>query len=142
MKDNLSEQEFAIIPTVVSGNQEMVIIDFLKIAIELLRQARTLEDTQDVWQKVNALEALSKKFRLSKDVQLDATELRIRIERRLGEILSQKKSKRRRSLKKQNQNSVKVDLDSETSKSIRSNLNFTKNDLSNSRNLPALHKNL
>jgi hypothetical protein len=39
MKDNLSEQEFAIIPTVVSGNQEMVIIDFLKIAIELLRQA-------------------------------------------------------------------------------------------------------
>ena len=87
MKDNLSEQEFAIIPTVVSGNQETVIIDFLKIAIELLRQARTLEDTQDVWQKVNALEALSKKFRLSKDVQLDATELRIRIERRLGEIL-------------------------------------------------------
>jgi ParB family chromosome partitioning protein len=142
MKDNLSEQEFAIIPTVVSGNQEMVIIDFLKIAIELLRQARTLEDTQDVWQKVNALEALSKKFRLSKDVQLDATELRIRIERRLGEILSKKNQSGEGGLKKQNQNSVKVDLDSETSKSIRSNLNFTKNDLSKFQELASTPQKL
>ncbi|MDZ4786434.1 MAG: hypothetical protein SGJ02_10200 [bacterium] len=130
MKDNFSEQQFAIIPTVVSGNQETVIVDFLKTAKELLRQARTLEDTQDAWQKVNALEALSKKFRLSKDVQLDATELRIRIERRLGEMLNKKNKNGEGDIKNHNQNSVKVDLDSEDSKSIPLNLNLTKNDLS------------
>ncbi|WP_293334048.1 hypothetical protein [Microcoleus sp. CAWBG58] len=130
MKEPSFEHEFAIIPTFVSGNQETVVVQFLKTATNLLRKAKTLEEIQEVWQKVNALEALSKKFRLSKDVQLDATELRIRIERRLGEILRQKTESREGHIKKQNQNLVKVDLDSEDSKSIRSNLNFTKNDLS------------
>jgi hypothetical protein len=90
MKEPFSEQQFAIIPTVVSGNQETVIVQFLTTATELLKQAKTPEEIQEVWQKVNALEALSKKFRLSKEVQLDATELRIRIERRLGELLTKK----------------------------------------------------
>jgi hypothetical protein len=115
MKDNFSEQQFAIIPTVVSGNQETVIVDFLKTARELLKQARTLENTQDLWQKVNAIEALSKKFRVSKEIQIEATELRIRIERRLGEILIQKTDKREKDIKKQNQNT---------------NFGFTKNELS------------
>jgi ParB family chromosome partitioning protein len=106
MKEPFSEQQFAIIPTVVSGNQETVIVQFLTTATELLKQAKTPEEIQEVWQKVNALEALSKKFRLSKEVQLDATELRIRIERRLGELLTKKNN------------------------SIPSNLSFTKNDLS------------
>lgn len=129
MKDSSSEQQFAIIPTIVSGNQEMVVIDFLKTARELLRQARTVEEAQAVWQKVNALEAISKKCRLSKDVQLDATELRIWIERRLGEILSQNNQSRAGNIKNQHQNSVKVNLDSKDSKSIPPNLSFTKNDL-------------
>ncbi|HEY9830674.1 MAG TPA: hypothetical protein V6D26_08845, partial [Stenomitos sp.] len=90
MKEPFSEQQFAIIPTIVSGNQEIVVVQFLKIANELIKQAKTLEEIQEIWQKVSALEALSKKFRLTKEVQLDATESRIRIERRLGEILSQK----------------------------------------------------
>ena len=106
MKEPFSERQFAIIPTVVSGNQETVIVQFLTTATELLKQAKTPEEIQEVWQKVNALEALSKKFRLSKEVQLDATELRIRIERRLGELLTKKNN------------------------SIPSNLSFTKNDLS------------
>jgi hypothetical protein len=132
MKEPFSEQQFAIIPTVVSGNQETVIVQFLTTAKELLKQAKTLEEIQEVWQKVNALEALSKKFRLSKEVQLDATELRIRIERRLGELLSQKNNSREGNIKNQNhnRNSMKVDLDSYDSKSIPSNLSFTKNDLS------------
>jgi hypothetical protein len=129
MKDSSSEQQFAIIPTIVSGNQEMVVIDFLKTARELLRQARTVEEAQAVWQKVNALEAISKKCRLSKDVQLDATELRIWIERRLGEILSQNNQSRAGDVKNQYQNSVKVNFDSKDSKSIPPNLSFTKNDL-------------
>jgi hypothetical protein len=129
MKYSSSEQQFAIIPTIVSGNQEMVVIDFLKTARELLRQARTVEEAQAVWQKVNALEAISKKCRLSKDVQLDATELRIWIERRLGEILSQNNQSRAGNIKNQHQNSVKVNLDSKDSKSIPQNLSFTKNDL-------------
>lgn len=132
MKEPFSEQQFAIIPTVVSGNQETVIVQFLTTAKELLKQAKTLEEIQEVWQKVNALEALSKKFRLSKEVQLDATELRIRIERRLGELLSQKNNSREGNIKNQNHNlnSMKVDLDSYDSKSISSNIGFTKNDLS------------
>lgn len=130
MKEPLSEHQFAIIPTIVSGNQETVVVKFLKTATELLKQAKTLEEIQEIWQKVNALEALSKKFRLSKEVQLDATELRIRIERRLGEILSQKTQSRQGDRKNQNQKSVKVNLDSEGSKDIPSNLSFTKNDLS------------
>ncbi|OBQ34545.1 MAG: hypothetical protein AN487_17835 [Anabaena sp. CRKS33] len=132
MKEPFSEQQFAIIPTVVSGNQETVIVQFLTTAKELLKQAKTLEEIQEVWQKVNALEALSKKFRLSKEVQLDATELRIRIERRLGEFLSQKNNSREGNIKNQNHNlnSMKVDLDSYDSKSISSNIGFTKNDLS------------
>jgi hypothetical protein len=130
MKEPFSEQQFAIIPTVVSGNQETVVVQFLTTAMELLKEAKTLEEIQEVWQKVNALEALSKKFRLSKEVQLDANELRIRIERRLGEILRQKTESREGNIKNQNQNSIKVDLDSEDYKSIPSNLSFTKNDLS------------
>ena len=106
MKEPLSEHQFAIIPTIVSGNQETVVVQFLITAKELLKQAKTLEEIQEVWQKVNALEALSNKFRLSKEVQIDATELRIRIERRLGELLTQKNN------------------------SIPSKLSFTKNDLS------------
>lgn len=129
MKDPSSEQQFAIIPTIVSGNQEMVVIDFLKTARELLRQARTVEEAQAVWQKVNALEAISKKCRLSKDVQLDATELRIWIERRLGEILSQNNQSRVGDVKNQYHKSVKVNLDDKESKSIPPNLSFTKNDL-------------
>ncbi|MEG4962813.1 MULTISPECIES: hypothetical protein [unclassified Microcoleus] len=142
MKEPSFEHEFAIIPTIVSGNQETVVVQFLKAATELLSKAKTLEEIQDAWQKVNALEALSKKFRLSKDVQLDATELRIRIERRLGEMLSKKNQSGEGGLKKQNQNSVKVDLDSETSKSIRSNLNFTKNDLSKFQELASTPQKL
>ncbi|MCC5638708.1 hypothetical protein LC593_23315 [Nostoc sp. CHAB 5844] len=130
MKDPLSEHQFAVIPTIVSGNQETVVVQFLKTATELLKQAKTLEEIQEVWQKLNALEALSKKFRLSKEVQLDATELRIRIERRLGEMLSQINQSREGDIKNQNQNSVKVNLDSNDSKSIRSNLSFTKNEWS------------
>jgi len=129
MKEPFSEQQFAIIPTIVSGNQEMVVVQFLKTAGELLRQAITLEETQEVWQKVNALEAISKKFRLSKEVQLDATELRIRIERQLGGILSQKTGSIEGDIKKQSQNSVKVDLDYQDYKRILSNLGFTKNEL-------------
>ncbi len=130
MKEPFSEQQFAIIPTVVSGNQETVIVQLLTTAKELLKQAKTIEEIQEVWQKVNALEALSKKFRLSKEVQLDATELRIRIERRVGELLSQKNNSREGNIKNQNPNSIKVDLDSHDSRSIPSNLSFTKNDLS------------
>ncbi|MHC5729172.1 MAG: hypothetical protein ACYTXY_34650, partial [Nostoc sp.] len=102
----------------------------MKTARELLSQAKTLEETQEVWQKVNALEAISKKFRLSKEVQLDAIELRIWIERRLGEILRQKTESIEGDIKSQNQNSIKVDLDSEDYKTTPSNLSFTKNDLS------------
>ncbi len=130
MKDPYSEQQFAIIPTIVNGNQEMVVIEFLKTARELLRQARTLEEAQEVWQKVNAMEAISKKCRLNKDVQLDATELRLWIERRLGEILSQKKQSTEGDVENQHHNSVNVNLESKDSKSISSNLSFTKHDLS------------
>jgi hypothetical protein len=130
MKEPFSEQQFAIIPTVVSGNQETVIVQFLTTAKELLKQAKTIEEIQEIWQKGNALEALSKKFRLSKEVQLDATELKIRIERRLGEMLSQKNNSREGNIKNQNRNSIKVDLDSHDSRTIPSNLSFTKNDLS------------
>jgi ParB family chromosome partitioning protein len=77
----------AIIPTVISGNQETAVIEYLEAARCDISETRSLEETQDILQKVNALEAISKKFRLSKEVQLDATELRIRIERRLGEML-------------------------------------------------------
>ncbi len=129
MKEPLSEHQFAIIPTIINGNQETVVAQFLKTARELLKQAITLEETQEVWQKVNAVEALSKKFRLSKEVQLDATELRIRIERHLGGILSQKTGSIEGDIKKQSQNSVKVDLNSQDYKSILSNLGFTKNEL-------------
>ncbi len=130
MKDPLSEHQFAIIPTIVSGHQETVVVNFLKTARELLREARTLEETQEVWQKINGLEAISKKFRLSKEVQLDITELRIWIERRLGEISRQKIEIGKGDIKKNNQNSVKVDLDVDYSKNILSNFGFTKNDLS------------
>lgn len=130
MKEPFSEQPFAIIPTVVSGNQETVLLQFVKTTEELLTQAITLEETQELWQKVNAMEALSKKFRLRKEVQLDTTELRIRIERRLGEMLSKKTESRAEDIKKQNQISEKVDFDSEDSQSIPSNLCFTKNELS------------
>jgi len=130
MKKPLSKHQFAIISTLISGDQETVVVQFLQKARKLVKQAITLEETQEVWQKVNALEALSKKFRLSKEVQLDATELRIRIERRLGEILSQKAENRGEYIKKQNQNSGKVDLDLEDSKSVRSNRSFTKNEWS------------
>jgi hypothetical protein len=129
MKYPSSEQQFAIIPTIVSGNQEMVVIDFLKTARELLRQAKTVEEAQAVWQKVNGLEAISKKCRLSKDVQLDATELRIWIERRLGEILSQNNQSRVGDVKNQYHKSVKVNLNDKEFKSIPPNLSFTKNDL-------------
>jgi len=77
----------AIVPTVISGSQETAVIEYLEAARGDLTQAKSLEEVQDVLQKVNALEAISKKFRLSKEVQLDANELRIRIERRLGEML-------------------------------------------------------
>jgi ParB family chromosome partitioning protein len=63
-------------------------------------------------------------------VQLDATELRIRIERRLGEILTQTSESREEDIKNTNQNSGKVDFDSEDYKSIQSSLSFTKNELS------------
>ena len=129
MKEPFSEQQFAIIPTVVSGNQETVVVQFLTTAMELLKEAKTLEEIQEVWQKVNALEALSKKFRLSKEVQLDTTELRIRIEHRLGEMLRQKTQSPQGDINNHNQNSVKVYLDSENAQSIPSNLRFTKNDL-------------
>lgn len=138
MKETFSEEQFAIIPTVVSGNQEMVVVQFLKTARELLRAAITLKETQQVWQKVNALEALSKKFRLSKEVQLEATELRIRIERRFGEILSQKAESTEENIKNMNPNSGKVDFDSEDSKSIESNLSFTKNELSKFQQLASI----
>jgi len=130
MKKLFSEQQFAIIPTVVSGNQETVIVQLLITAKELLKQAKTIEEIQEAWQKVNALEALSKKFRLSREVQLDATELRIRIERRLGEILSQTNNSREGNIKNQNRISIKVGLDSHDSRSIPSSLSFSKNDLS------------
>ncbi len=130
MKKTLSEQQFAIIPTVVSGNQETVVVQLLKTATELLREVKTIKETQEVWHKVNALEALSKKFRLSKEVQLDATELRIRIERRLGEILSQKIENLEEDINNPNQNSGNVNLDAEDSTSILANSSFTKNDLS------------
>ena len=77
----------AIVPTVISGSQETAVIEYLEAARGDLTQAKSLEEVQDVLQKVNALEAISKKFRLSKEVQLDTNELRIRIERRLGEML-------------------------------------------------------
>ncbi|MEG4800215.1 hypothetical protein QUB63_03950 [Microcoleus sp. ARI1-B5] len=130
MKNHFSDDQFAIIPTIVSGNQETVVVQFLTAATELVKQAKTLEEIQEVWQKVNALEALSKKFRLSKEVQLDATELRIRIERQLGKILNQKTESRKEDIKNTNQNLGKVDFDSENYKSIQSNLSFTKNELS------------
>ena len=116
MKEPFSQQEFAIIPTVVSGNQETVVVQLLKTASQSLEEATTLNEIQEVWQRVNALEALSKKFRLSKEVQLDATELRIRIERRLGELLSNKV--------------VKLDINAEELKSKQSHFSFKKNELS------------
>ena len=128
MKEPFSGHQFAIIPTLVSGNQETVVVQFLKTARKLLKQARTLEETQEVWQKLNALEALSKKFRLSKEVQLDATELRIRIERRLGEILSKTNQSKEEDIRKKHQKSIKVHLDVKASKSVSSNINFTKNE--------------
>ncbi|NES20599.1 MAG: hypothetical protein F6K41_17120 [Symploca sp. SIO3E6] len=128
MKDSSSEHEFAIIPTIVSGNQETVVIQFLKTASKLVKQAITLEEIQEVWQKINALEALSKKFRLSKEVQLDATELRIRLERRLGEILSKKKQDREENIKEQLD---KLSLVSDNFKNVQQNHHrFTKNELS------------
>jgi ParB family chromosome partitioning protein len=142
MKDPLSEHQFAIIPTIVSGNQETVVVNFLKTVRKLLREARTLEETQEVWQKVNALEAISKKFRLSREVQIEATELQIRIERRIGEILSQKIQSTLGDIKNQNQNSVKVNLDSEVSKDIPSNLSFTKHDLSKFQQLASTPQNV
>ncbi len=89
MKDivKLEKNRSAIIPTVISGNQETAVIEYLEATRGDITEAKSLEEVQDVLQKVNALEAISKKFRLSKEVQLDATELRIRIERRLGEML-------------------------------------------------------
>jgi hypothetical protein len=83
----LEKNRSAIIPTVISGNQETAVIEYLEATRGDITEAKSLEEVQDVLQKVNALEAISKKFRLSKEVQLDATELRIRIERRLGEML-------------------------------------------------------
>ncbi|WP_414622565.1 hypothetical protein [Calothrix sp. CCY 0018] len=126
MKEASSKHEFAIVPTIVSGNQETVIIQFLKTATELLSQVETVEETQEIWHKVNALEALSKKFQLNKEVQLDATELRIRIERRLGKLFSQK-TQTKEEITSQKQSSVKIDLDYEN---FKSNLNITKNNLS------------
>ena len=89
MKDIVksAKNRSAIVPTVISGSQETAVIEYLEAARGDLSQAKSLEEAQDVLQKVNALEAISKKFRLSKEVQLDANELRIRIERRLGEML-------------------------------------------------------
>lgn len=89
MKDIVKSEKnrSAIVPTVISGSQETAVIEYLEAARGDLTQAKSLEEVQDVLQKVNALEAISKKFRLSKEVQLDANELRIRIERRLGEML-------------------------------------------------------
>lgn len=89
MKDIVKSEKnrSAIVPTVISGSQETAVIEYLEAARGDLAQAKSLEEVQDVLQKVNALEAISKKFRLGKEVQLDANELRIRIERRLGEML-------------------------------------------------------
>lgn len=89
MKDIVKSEKnrSAIVPTVISGSQETAVIEYLEAARGDLTQAKSLEEVQDVLQKVNALEAISKKFRLSKEVQLDTNELRIRIERRLGEML-------------------------------------------------------
>ncbi len=115
MQEPFSQQQFAIIPTVVSGNQETVVVQLLKTASQSLEEATTLNEIQEVWQQVNALEALSKKFRLSKEVQLDTTELRIRIERRLGELLSKKV--------------VELDVNSEDRKNQQSNFSFKKNEL-------------
>ena len=139
MKDPSSVQEFAIIPTIVSGNQEIVVSKILKTAKELLRQAKTLEQTQEIWQKVNALEALAKKFRLSKEVQIEATELQIRIERRLGELLN-KNNIREGDITNQNQNSIKVDFNLEDSQSIPSKFNFTKNEWSKFQQLASTPK--
>lgn len=52
-----------------------------------MTKARTVEDAEKIRQQVKALEALSKEFKLSREIQVDATELRIRAERRLGKIL-------------------------------------------------------
>lgn len=89
MKDIVKSEKnrSAIVPTVISGSQETAVIEYLEAARGDLAQAKSLEEVQDVLQKVNALEAISKKFRLGKEVQLDANELRLRIERRLGEML-------------------------------------------------------
>lgn len=141
MKESFSEQQFAVIPTIVTGNQETVIIQFLTKVKELLEQAKVLEEIQEIWQKVNALEALSKKFRLSKEVQLEATELRIRIERRLGELFSQLNQSREINITNQNQKSI-VDKDFDDSRNITSNLSFTKSDLSKFQQLASTPKNL
>ncbi|MDJ0844209.1 hypothetical protein [Crocosphaera sp.] len=130
MKESTSKQEFAIIPTVVSGSQETAIIQFLKTANQLLEQSQTLAETQEVWQTVNALEALSKKFRLNKEVQLDATELRIRIERRLGEFLTQNHDNNEVRNSQDNQKSAIFNDNGNSYQILSSNHNFSKHELS------------
>lgn len=142
MKEPFSEEQFAIIPTVVNGDQETVILQFLKKSEELLIQAKNLEEIQEVWQQVNALEAISKKFRLNKEMQLDTIELRIRIERRLGQILSQKFKRTKKDIKKPNQEPDKLDIDPEDFKTIPSNSRFTKNELSKFQQLASTSQEL
>ena len=63
-------QGSAIIPISVNGNQESTVIQYLQTAKTALAEAQTVEDVSDTRQKFNAVEALSKKFHLSKGQQI------------------------------------------------------------------------
>lgn len=77
----------ALIPIITEGSQEEALLKCLQSARDALVRAKTLEEANIIWQQVNAIEALSKRFKLTKEIQLDAVELRIRSERLFGEFL-------------------------------------------------------
>lgn len=124
---NHNQKQFAIIPAITVGSQEKAVIECLKNVKIALKDKKEIEEIKEIWQTVNALEAISKQFKLSKELQLDVTELKIRIERRIGELLKivekEEKVKKKTAL-----NDSFSDAHSNLS---LSNFDFTKNELSN-----------
>jgi hypothetical protein len=79
-------------------------------------------------------EALSKEFKLSKEIQVDATELRIRAERRLGEMLKvMEKEKGGRPTKNQSLESTSF-----STISTLQDIGITKNDSSKFQRLASI----
>lgn len=87
MEATTSEIETSIQPfNSQSSQNELLLTKFQQIK-EAIAQAKTVEDALQQKRIAGSYEQLAKQWRVDKDIQFDATELRIRSERRLGQLI-------------------------------------------------------